>query len=317
MLKRFIGLLPKCCLYGLHCLFVLSISGMARLDAHEIDIKQLPNSLPIGDGKITQVPKRDYVMACPFRRMNMGAHAKGAWIKDDGTYDFSAKPAVQGEVTWPHQFKLTQREGKRVITSNNLPNHATGDFPIIADSVAYQYDRNPNAINTQDFLLELPLQPQVAQTPSCLPMGPIGFLFTGGVFFNALDARGEDAVAHEMQDVCQGHPEIGGTYHYHSVTTCLEAKTQAHEHSSLLGYALDGFGIYGRYGESAKLLTNAQLDECHGHTHEIEWNGKRVALYHYHATWEYPYTLGCFKGTPQKVQGFKLPPPTSSPPPRL
>jgi len=40
-------------------------------------------------------------------------------------------------------------------------------------------------------------------------------------------------------------------------------------HSALLGYAFDGFGIYGLYGESGKELTNADLDECHGHTHVI------------------------------------------------
>jgi YHYH protein len=293
----------------------LGMMMLTTMHAHEanhegnVDIKKLP----IGDGKVSATPQSGHVMACPFRGMNLGAHAKGAWIKDDGTYDFSAKPSVSGTVSWPHQFKRIQVDGKRRITSNNLPNHTTGDFPIKPDSAAYPYDRNPNAIHTQDFLLELPLQPQVAQAPNCLPLGPIGFLLTGGVFFNALDARGEDAVAHEMQDSCQGHPEIGGTYHYHSVTTCIEANSPGKSHSTIVGYALDGFGIYGRYGEQGKQLTNAQLDECHGHTHEIEWDGKRVRMYHYHATWEYPYTLGCFKGTPQAVKGMTLP----APPPGL
>lgn len=45
-------------------------------------------------------------------------------------------------------------------------------------------------------------------------------------------------------------------------------------------------------------MTNADLDECHGHTHTIDWDGARVAMYHYHATWEFPYVVGCFKGTP-------------------
>jgi twitching motility protein PilT len=69
-------------------------------------------------------------------------------------------------------------------------------------------------------------------------------------------------------------------------------------HSELVGYALDGFGIFGRYSEDGQALTNADLDECHGHTHEIEWDGATVNLYHYHAPWEYPYTLGCYQGTP-------------------
>ena len=115
------------------------------------------------------------------------------------------------------------------------------------------------------------------------------------------DAQGKDAVAHEVQDRCQGHPECSGAYHYHSLTTCLEGAGPAGAHSPLVGYALDGFGIHGRHGEGGVVLANADLDECHGHTHEIEWDGRRVSLYHYHATWEYPYTLGCFRGRPQRV----------------
>lgn len=51
-------------------------------------------------------------------------------------------------------------------------------------------------------------------------------------------------------------------------------------------------------GEAGNELTNAALDVCHGHTHVIEWDGKATMLYHYHATREYPYTLGCYAGTP-------------------
>ncbi|MGL1604072.1 hypothetical protein ACSTI6_23330, partial [Vibrio parahaemolyticus] len=67
-------------------------------------------------------------------------------------------------------------------------------------------------------------------------------------------------------------------------------------HSALVGYAIDGFGIFGRYGPGGKLLTSADLDACHGHTHAIPWDGKMVVLYHYHATWDFPYTIGCLKG---------------------
>jgi hypothetical protein len=65
-----------------------------------------------------------------------------------------------------------------------------------------------------------------------------------------------------------------------------------------VGYARDGFGIYGNQGVNGVALTNADLDVCHGHTHAITVNGATVTQYHYHATKEYPYTLGCFRGTP-------------------
>ena len=68
-------------------------------------------------------------------------------------------------------------------------------------------------------------------------------------------------------------------------------------HSALMGYAFDGFGIYGHRGANGEALTDADLDECHGDTHTIEWDGVSVEKYHYHATWEFPYTMGCFRGT--------------------
>ena len=55
------------------------------------------------------------------------------------------------------------------------------------------------------------------------------------MLFSALDAAGRDAVAHEVHDGCQGHPQITGTYHYHSVTACLEDKRLANGHSDLVG----------------------------------------------------------------------------------
>ncbi len=63
------------------------------------------------------------------------------------------------------------------------------------------------------------------------------------------------------------------------------------------------------------MLSNANLDACHGHTGSIVRNGKRVRSYHYHATHEYPYTLGCFKGTPLRVQGAAEAGGGSGPPP--
>jgi hypothetical protein len=117
------------------------------------------------------------------------------------------------------------------------------------------------------------------------------------VLFNALDAPGRDAVAHETQDACQGHPQEAGVYHYHSLSSCVKDEPGKDGHSKLMGYALDGFGIFGRRGEGGKELASADLDECHGHTHEIDWDGKRVKMYHYHATWDFPYTVGCLRGT--------------------
>jgi hypothetical protein len=254
-----------------------------------------PTRLPLGDGKISTAAQRGSVYACQTRFAGGGAFRDGPWIKSDGTWDSTAKVVVDGEVSWPSRFTMREEGDRRIVETADLPDHATGVYPIGREDDAFQYDRNPNSIVAQTFRFDLPLQPAAASQPSCVPMGPIGVLLNGVVFFNALDAQGKDAVAHEIQDRCNGHPERSGAYHYHNITPCLSFGGTGH--SPMVGYAFDGFGIYGSKGEDGRVLTDADLDECHGHTHEVEWNGQRVTIYHYHATLESPYTVGCFHGT--------------------
>jgi hypothetical protein len=255
--------------------------------------------LPVGDGRISTKPERGSVWAC--RTAGFGARRShgGEWIRSDGTFDFTAKPAVEGKASWPHLLTITREKDRRRIAGNNLPSHPTGQFPIGRSTKAYRYDPNPNPIRTQNILIDLPTMPTLAANASCVPLGPVGTLLTGAVFFNALDANGQDGVAHEIQDQCQGHPQGRGVYHYHSLTSCQ--RDDAPGHSALVGYTFDGFGIYGRRGEGGKVVANGDLDECHGHTHEIAWDDQRVSLYHYHATWEYPYTIGCYRGKPERL----------------
>jgi len=273
-------------------LFALALLVSPAAAAHDIDL----TTLPLGDGKISTEPKTGFIWACHVDPNGGGAFRNGPWIRADGTYDFTRKTVVPGDVHWPSRYTMRVEGANRVFSLNDLPTHGTGTFPIPPDSAAYQYDRNPNAIASQSFDVVLPAEPVVAAAPSCAP-GAVGILLSGAVLFNALDAPGRDAVAHETQDKCQGHPQQGGVYHYHWITTCIDDKREADGHSALVGYALDGFGIYGRYGEGGKPLSSADLDACHGHTHAITWNGKRVVMYHYHATWDFPYTIGCLRGT--------------------
>ena len=273
-------------------LALATLLAIAPAQAHEVDLTRLP----LGDGHISTAPKTGWIWACRVDPGGGGAFRDGPWIKADGTYDFTAKAVVPGDVHWPSRYTMRLEGATRVFALNDYPNHGTGTFPIPSDSKAYQYDRNPNAIAAQDFNVSLPANPVLAGTPSCAP-GAVGILLSGAVLFNALDAPGRDAVAHETQDKCQGHPQISGVYHYHWISTCIDDKRLADGHSALVGYAIDGFGIFGRYGEGGKLLSSSDLDECHGHSHAIDWNGKRVVMYHYHATWDFPYTVGCLRGT--------------------
>lgn len=198
-------------------------------------------------------------------------------------------------MSWPSHWSIRLQGDIRIFETVDLPDHPTGRFPIAANDPASEFDKNPNGIQSQHMRVELPTEPKLSSRPTCAP-GAIGFLTTGIVLFSAIDAPGDDAPAHEMQDHCQGHPKVGGVYHYHNLSSCAVDKRQTDGHSSLVGYALDGFGIFGLFDKGGRELSSADLDECHGHSHAVMWDGHPKVMYHYHATKDFPYTVGCMRG---------------------
>lgn len=254
------------------------------------------HALPLGDGKISAQPKAGYVFSCAHQFRGGGARHSGDWIHGN-TWDPSQKIAVQGSVAWPAaRFRIVDQATTRELIGNDLPVDAsTGIFPIQVTDPAYRIDRNPNAIEQQRVRLSLPRNPQFAARASCVPMGMVGVMLNGVALFNALDDAGHDAVAHEVQDRCHGHPQHRGEYHYHGPSPCIPG---INGKAKLVGYALDGFGIYSMRDADGRELTNRDLDACHGRTSQVMWDGKRVMMYHYVMTREYPYSIGCFRGTP-------------------
>ena len=270
----------------------LGFGAMSAAAAHDVRA--------LGDGKLSSAPQQGHLYACQtrFDPNAPGSRATGPWVQGD-SFNPAEKPTVDGAVDWPDaKISVTRQGDTRIIAANNLPTHSTGVFPVHPSDDAYQYDRNPNGIRAQTILLELPAEPQLADDPSCVPMGMIGFTLTGGALYNALDARGRDAAAYEMLDACGGHPQRQGQYHYHDHSDCLPAGRDESGHSELVGYALDGFGVFGAYDTGGTALTNADLDACHGHVGPVTWDGETKTIYHYHMTSEYPYSIGCFRSTP-------------------
>jgi hypothetical protein len=260
-----------------------------------------PAAIPLGDGHVSSTPKVGFVDSCVtnFPSSGVGASVVGPWIDTaTKTWDSLTKTYVRGAVSWPEaHFSVTVNGGSRIIAGNDLPvDHTTGTFPIEPSDPAYAYDRNPNSITTQSIAWSLPLNPVAAAEPKCLGLGPIGVLDDGVYLFDALDGEGRDAAAHEVLDSCQEHPQQAGILHHHEVPSCLLAKATGR--STLVGYAADGYGIYVERSADGALVTNTDLDACHGRTSPVLWNGKVQDVYHYDATLEYPYTVGCYHGTP-------------------
>jgi hypothetical protein len=254
--------------------------------------------LPVGDDRVSTTAQSGYVMRCGSGNGGEGggAQVNGPWIHGD-TWDRTAKVSVDGSVNWPTaNVSITLAGDVRKISGNGLPvGSATGTFPIKSGTAAYTYDRNPNRIQAQTVQINITANPAAAAKPNCLGGGPIGYMTNGVALFDGLDAEKRDAPAHEIQDKCDGHPQISGMYHYHDLSDCVPG---AEENNKLIGYALDGYGIFSSKDARGSEYTNADLDACHGLTSQITWDGKTVTMYHYVMTREFPYSLGCFHGTP-------------------
>ena len=251
------------------------------------------HELPVGDGHVSDHPNRGDVFACETAFRGGGARHVGSWFHGE-TWNPLEKPHVAGRVMWPQaRVSIAPRGDTVAVTGNGLPvGQPTGTFPIATDDPVYQYETNPNAIAEQSLSFTIPRTPTRAASPTCLPMGMIGFTTTGVALYNALDDAGRDAAAHEVQDLCDGHPQGRGQYHYHSASPCLPGAND----NTVIGWALDGYPVLGMRDGSGKTLSNSDLDACHGRADTVTVDGRNYD-YAYRLTAEYPYILGCFTGT--------------------
>ena len=89
-------------------------------------------------------------------------------------------------------------------------------------------------------------------------------------------------------DKSGGHVNPHTGYHYHAATGSSHQVASTDGHAALIGYALDGYGIYALKDTVGAEPTG--LDTCRGHSDSARG-------YHYHAAsaGENMY-IGCFKG---------------------
>lgn len=222
-----------------------------------------------------------------------------AWLRR-GYLDKSGNLVEQDRFV-PNNLIVSFTKSHLVLKTRNLPNHPTANFPKSTGS-----DANPNYIQERERTFYLPLEPKVnakhkAMTTSnrnrALNMGPIGVAINGVVFFNPFDADMEDAAS--LMDTCCGHPAPDNTYHYHKYPVCVKSpwSDDGKGHSPVIGWAFDGFPIYGPYesaGEMAKDCKSNPLNEFNVHfDKERGW--------HYHVTpGKFPYIIGGYWGDVEK-----------------
>lgn len=161
---------------------------------------------------------------------------------------------------------------------NNLPTNVqvvqyTSTDVYVSSSSIPSYDigpwaQNPNTPSNQSIVSKFTLTPtENTGSPIYTAMGNIGIWTNGVGIYNAKDGYywnnntssfdngpgmadwNRNALYFEgvSFDDCVGHPDGSGSYHHHVNPPCLYDDTDNTTHSPIIGYAFDGFPIYGAY----------------------------------------------------------------------
>lgn len=159
---------------------------------------------------------------------------------------------VRSEASW------SCRHGVRELVANGIPDHPIGQFPnahnpseLSEQVVRFAASLRPAEAGVTPIahvvgfaLNGVKFDPSTAGTCSasgdCTPLGDLGpwtLEALGGAFDFGVDAN-------------HGHVQPDGSYHYHGMPEGLLTKGRS---MTLVGWAIDGFPIYARYGHSDAL----------------------------------------------------------------
>jgi hypothetical protein len=193
--------------------------------------------------------------------------------------------------------------------------------------IGYEYQAmTPNPLEAQDFEWEIPLIPTPLDAPVDVPLlGAVGFTRNGIPIYGPNEGPTPDPfgdpIHNAIVDWCLGHTGFDADYHYHAILAecVLQDEPDATGPSPILGFALDGYPIYGPRAcadadcteiiemQSGWVQTGdpttyawdnheyrgvdspTVLDRCNG---RVGPDGQ----YAYHATEGFPYVLGCYHG---------------------
>ncbi|MFK7777858.1 MAG: YHYH protein, partial [Gimesia sp.] len=254
-------------------------------------------------GKTRSLPKQfdhtnsDQLLYLSDRLEAPFAENMTSWLR--GGYLNFAGDTVKNDQYVPDNLVITVTKDHIVMHSKNLPNHPTASFPDRWRLL----DGNPAYIKEQKLSWHIPINPQVNRKHIAmnaknenggLPMGAIGVATNGIIFFNPFDHIFETDAVWRL-DRCCGHPSPQNQYHYHKYPVCIKTpwSDQGLSHSNVIGFAFDGFPVYGPYESKGVLAKNDSKNPLNKfNLHEDAARGP-----HYHVTpGKFPHIIGGYWG---------------------
>lgn len=173
------------------------------------------------------------------------------------------------------RVKLTATADQVTAAFDGQPDYKSNYFPA-TDACHEDYDgaiQNPNLIKTYAYSVAFPRAPNT--TASDQRGGTMGVALNGVPLFNNAAAPGDDIFLEAKTfDRCGAHPNMTGTYHYHS-----EPYSITYDDSAFVGVLRDGYPVYGRRDANGSLPTD--LDEFGGHV-GVTADSPNAAVFHYH-----------------------------------
>jgi hypothetical protein len=236
-----------------------TLSDGTKSSCYVITIKPVPQEHKLGPW-------------CPTNIKDKG----GIWFKDGNVYDVDGSfVAKLADFYSDPKWKLVNGDGSIRVTKTKEAFEAAARPDVDPRYNNYCVEGRSEWYAVKETTYTIPVTPIYQKTPTDLGRSGIGVAFNG-VKFDAPAPLNAILSAYTLAplDDNGGHMNPHTGYHYHAATGQTKPIAQADNHAPMIGYALDGFGIFALMDKDQKEPTN--LDESRGHFDEVRG-------YHYHA----------------------------------
>lgn len=213
---------------------------------------------------------------CPTK-ITDGADKGGLWFEGGKIYDVTGA-FIQNLSTFysDAKWKLYNIDGSINVTNTQAKCEAAARPDVDPAYNNYCVECQPSYFESIKITYYIPVKPtKSSSTSSVQGMGNIIGVAFNGIDFDPPAPTNNILAAYTIapMDDAGGHVNGHMGYHYHAATGKTTKIAQSDGHASMIGYAMDGYGMFELLDASGKEATS--LDESRGH-----YDSTRG--YHYH-----------------------------------